>query len=96
MKIHKFEDLLKKQLSDKAFKTEYEALDAEFTLAKEVIALRKKQKITQKELAERMKTSQPAIARIESGSYKNLSLRVINKLAKALGAKPVIHLKATR
>jgi len=96
MKVYKFEDLLEKQLHDRAFRTEYEVLDAEFTLAKEVIALRKKQKLTQKELAQRMKTSQPAIARIESGSYKNLSLRVINKLAKALDAKPVIRLKATR
>ena len=46
------------------------------------------------DLALKIGTSQPAIARLESGNYRNLSLAFINKLAKALDAEPVIHLKS--
>ncbi len=38
-------------------------------------------------------TSQPAIARLESGNYKNLSLSFIRKVARALHAFPEIHIK---
>ncbi|MBM9501054.1 helix-turn-helix transcriptional regulator [Leptospira sp. 201903071] len=94
VKTKDFDSLLKRELKDKEFKKEYEALSNEFTLAKEIIKLRKKRNLTQKDLAEKIGTSQPAIARIESGNYKNLSLSFINKLAKALDAEPIIHLKS--
>ena len=93
-KTKDFDSLLKKEIKDKNFKSEYDALANEFTLAKEIIKLRKKRHLTQKDLALKMGTSQPAIARIESGNYRNLSLSFINKLAKALDAEPVIHLKS--
>lgn len=85
--------LLKKQLSDKSFKKEYELLEEEFQIAKEVIRLRLEAKLTQKELAAKVGTSQPAIARLESGVYKNLSLSFLNKVGKALGTVPVLHFK---
>lgn len=93
-KTKDFDSLLKKEIKDKDFKLEYDSLANEFTLAKEIIKLRKKRHLTQKDLALKMGTSQPAIARIESGNYRNLSLSFINKLAKALDAEPVIHLKS--
>ncbi|RHX83618.1 helix-turn-helix domain-containing protein [Leptospira stimsonii] len=94
LKTKDFDSLLTKELKNKDFKKEYEVLSNEFTLAKEIIKLRKKRNLTQKDLAEKIGTSQPAIARIESGNYKNLSLSLINRLAKALDAEPVIHLKS--
>ncbi|ALE40606.1 helix-turn-helix domain-containing protein [Leptospira interrogans] len=94
LKTKSFDSLLNKELKNKDFKKEYEVLSNEFTLAKEIIKLRKKRNLTQKDLAEKIGTSQPAIARIESGNYKNLSLSLINRLAKALDAEPVIHLKS--
>ncbi|RHX78752.1 transcriptional regulator [Leptospira yasudae] len=94
LKTKNFDLLLNKELKNKDFKKEYEVLSNEFTLAKEIIKWRKKRNLTQKDLAERIGTSQPAIARIESGNYKNLSLSLINRLAKALDAEPVIHLKS--
>ena len=93
MKSIRYEDLLKEQLKDKAFRAEYEALEEEFTLAKEIIALRKSLNLTQKELAQQIGTSQPAIARVESGNYRNLSLSFLRRLAHALGAVPEIHLR---
>lgn len=96
VKTKDFTSLLKKELKNKEFKQEYESLSSEFTLAREVIELRKMKNLTQKDLAEQIGTSQPAIARIESGNYKNLSLSFIRKLAKALDAEPVIHLKKVK
>ena len=93
MKVYKYDDMLKKELKNEVFKREYELLEEEFTLAKEVIKLRKTKNLTQKELAELVGTSQPAIARLESGNYKNISLSFLRKIASALGAVPEIHLK---
>jgi len=81
------------QLRDPDLRREYEALEEDFTLAKEIIELRRKRKLTQKELAELIGTSQPAIARIESGSYNNISLSFLRRLGRALGAVPEIHLR---
>ncbi len=93
MKSINFDDVLNKELQKPEFKAEYEALEDEFILAKEVMQLRKNNNLTQKDLAKLAGTSQPAIARLESGNYKNLSLSFIRKVAEALGAVPEIHLK---
>ncbi len=88
-----FDDLLQNELKKPEFRAEYEALEEEFTLAKEVMQLRRSNNLTQKDLAKLSGTSQPAIARLESGNYKNLSLSFIRKVAEALGTTPEIHLK---
>ncbi len=93
MKFSNFDELLGKQLENKEFKKEYDALEDEFTLAREVMLMRKDNNLTQKDLAKLAGTSQPAIARLESGSYQNLSLSFIKKVAGALGAIPEIHLR---
>ncbi|MBP7739076.1 MAG: helix-turn-helix transcriptional regulator [Spirochaetes bacterium] len=93
IKSYNYNDLLKNELKNKEFKKEYTSLEEEFSLAKEIINLRKSYKLTQKQLADKVGTSQPAIARIESGNYKNISLSFLRRVAKALDAVPVIHLK---
>ena len=87
------ETLLKEQLKNKEFREEYESLEEEFEIAKEIIRLRKKAKLTQKQLADIAGTSQPAIARLESGEYKNVTLSVLRRIGKALGVMPHIHFK---
>jgi predicted transcriptional regulator len=93
MKSMKYADFRAQRLKDVQVRREYENLEKEFELAKEVIELRKKNNLTQKELADQMGTSQPAIARLESGSYQNLSLSFLRRLADALGAVPEVHLR---
>ena len=95
MKTMRYEELLRESMRDPGFKREYDALEEEFTLAREIIELRIRRKLTQKQLAQQMGTSQPAIARIESGSYKNVSLSFLRRLGKALGAVPEVHLRTT-
>lgn len=93
MKRESYRTFRDEQLRDPEVKREYDALESEFSLAREVLELRRQQNLTQKELAERMGTSQPAIARVESGNYRNVSLAFIRRLADALGARPEIHLR---
>jgi DNA-binding XRE family transcriptional regulator len=91
MKTYNYNDMLKEQLKDHEFRKEYNALEEEFDVAKQVIELRIRQKMTQKELAKRVRTSQSCIARLESGSYRNLSLSFLRRVGGALGASP--HVK---
>jgi predicted transcriptional regulator len=93
MKQIRYEDFLKQQLKNTKLRKEYESLEDEFALAKEIIELRIKSKLTQKQLAQQIGTSQPAIARLESGSYRNVSLSFLRRIADALGAVPEIHLR---
>ncbi len=90
------DELLKQQMKDPLFREAYEEYEEEFEIAREVIKLRKKAKLTQKELAEMVGTSQPAIARLESGEYKNLTLSFLRRVGKALGVTPEIHFKKNK
>lgn len=74
----------KKKLKDPAFRKEYDALEPEFALARELIGARVKAKLTQEEVARRMGTSQSAVARMESGRGLP-STTSLRKYAKAVG-----------
>ncbi|MDQ1349796.1 MAG: hypothetical protein QG657_97 [Acidobacteriota bacterium] len=87
------EVLLNKQLKDTEFRKEYDALAEEYELAGEIIRLRKKSGLTQRQLAELAGTSQPSIARLESGEYTNLTLSFLRKIGRALGVIPEIHFR---
>ncbi len=64
----------------------YDALEEEFARANMVIGARAHAGLSQAELAERMGTSQSAIARLESGRIKP-STRTLEKLAAATGMR---------
>lgn len=93
IKLTNAKDLLEKQMKRKSFADEYNALEEEFELAKEIIRLRIKAKMTQTELAKRAGTSQPAIARLESGAYKNLTLSFLRRIGDVLGAYPEVRMR---
>jgi ribosome-binding protein aMBF1 (putative translation factor) len=71
---------------DPEFMKEYDALEEEFARAQMVIGARAHADLSQAELAERMGTSQSAIARLESGRIKP-STRTLEKLAAATGMR---------
>lgn len=85
-----WKELRKELLKDPEVKKEYDRLEPEYAIISQMIAIRAKKKITQKEMAKRMGTKQSAIARFESGDY-NPTLEFLNKTAKALGTKLVIN-----
>lgn len=85
----KWEDVKKELLGDPEVKKEYDRLGPEFTVISQLIELRAKKKLTQKELAKKLGTKQSAIARLESGRG-NPTLEFLQKTARALDKKLVI------
>ncbi len=79
----KFRDHLKEQLKDPEFRSEYEALEPEYEIIRQIIIARNELNITQKELADRTGIKQSNISRLEKGTY-NPSLKSLKKVAKGL------------
>jgi DNA-binding XRE family transcriptional regulator len=71
---------------DPAYREAYDALDGEFALAAALIEARSETGISQEEIAKRMHTSQPAIARLEGG-HGNPSLKTLRRYAAATGTR---------
>lgn len=85
-------ELKQKMLQDPATKAEYDALEQEFDTARELIAARARAGITQAELAQRMGTTQSAIARLESGK-RTPSIDTVQRYARAVGARAVVRIE---
>ncbi len=95
-KIAKFPDVgdhVKELLKDPGVKAEYDKLGPQFALIRQVLDARIKKKMTQKELAKRMRTKQSDIARFESGN-SNPTLSYIGRLAKAIKTPITIRIPA--
>ena len=73
-------------------RAEYEALAEEFDMARELIAARGRAGLTQGEVAQRMGTTQSAVARLESGK-RMPSLRTVQRYASAIGARARVRLE---
>jgi transcriptional regulator with XRE-family HTH domain len=74
-------------------KAEYDKLEEEFALLDEFLKARAAAGFTQAEVAERIGTTQSAIARLESGSGKHSpSLSTLRKYAHALGCRLELRL----
>ncbi len=82
----KLKDLKARLLKDPEVRKHYDALEEEFALMAEVAKARARAGLSQAELAKRMKTTQSAIARLESGRGKP-STRTLTRFAKATGHK---------
>lgn len=81
-----FREVSKKWFKSKSFRKAYDALEDEFALASALIEARVKAKLSQKEVARRMRTTQPVIARMEGGR-QHPSYATLLKFAKATGTK---------
>jgi transcriptional regulator with XRE-family HTH domain len=93
MKTH--DEMVADWMKDPKFKAEYEALDEEFALFDEVIRARKRAGLTQAEIAARMGTKAPAVARIEAGGGSKRhspSIATLRRYAEAVGCKLKIEL----
>lgn len=85
-KLYSWEEHKKELMKDPEFRAEYEKLETEFMLARQVIGQRIKQKMTQSELAKKAGTNQVVISRIETGDA-NPTLGSMKKISKAFGKK---------
>ena len=88
-------ELKEKMLSNSEVKTEYNSLEKEFSLFEELLKARTIAGLTQAEVAERMGTKTPAIARLESGGGNKKhspSLSTLQKYAQAVDCHVEIKL----
>lgn len=86
-----WEEIKKTILKDAKVKKVYDDLEVEYQIIGDMVRLRNKKKITQKELAKKIGTTQSALSRFEMGDV-NPSLEFLKKVATALGTKLVVRL----
>ena len=89
-----FKQFKDKALAKPAVKAAYDGLEEdEYGFLEEVLKARKKSGLTQAELAEKIGTTQSAIARLESiSSVHSPSINTLQKYARALGCRLQIKL----
>ena len=86
-------DLHAKWMQEPEYKREYEALEEEFSFVQTLIQARTRAGLTQEQVAERMKTTQAAVARLERGGTRP-STRTLERYAAATGSRLRISLEA--
>jgi len=84
-----FQTYLKEQLKDKEFEKYYNEHGKQLEIAYQILQLRKKAKISQIELANKIGTTQSNIARMESGQ-QNFTIALLNKVANVFDKKLTI------
>ena len=79
-------ELKTRLMKDMEFVKEYNKLETEFQIARQMINARIKQNITQEELAKKVKTGQAVISRLEGANAKP-SISLLERVARALNIK---------
>lgn len=87
----KIAELKKRLMKNPEFRAEYEKADAEFALIEALVRARTKAKLSQAQLAEKIGTTQSAIARLEGGGVSP-SVATLRRYAEATGARLNIEL----
>jgi len=96
MKAIDFDKYLEAQLKNPEFRKAYDELEDEYQLATQIIQFRIDRNLTQAQLARLVGTSQPAIARLESGNHRNLTLAFLFRVAKALDLRAELRFHPTK
>jgi ribosome-binding protein aMBF1 (putative translation factor) len=87
-----FREDLNRELKDPEFKKEYLKIQPEFEVTRALIKARINKGLTQKKLAKKLKTTQSAISRLESGRA-NPTVAFLQKLADAFDSYLEIRFK---
>lgn len=75
-----FEQYLAHQMKNKIFRKAYKEESQRLEIAYRILQLRKKQKLSQKELAQKLNTTQSVIARMETGQ-QNFTTDTLQRIA---------------
>lgn len=84
--VANFKGHLKQELKNKQFKKYFEEYGKQLEIAYLIAQKRKQAKISQKELAQKIGTTQSNVARMEAGN-QNFSMVTLDKIAEALGSE---------
>ena len=88
----RLKDLKKRLMEDPEFREEYARADDEFALIEALVRARTAAKLTQTELAQRLGTTQSAVARLEGGRVSP-SLATLRRYAEATGTRLTVGLE---
>lgn len=84
---------------DPEFKKEYDDLEVEFALLRELLLARQRAGLTQADVAEKMGTKSPAVTRLEtalSDRRHSPTIATLKKYAEAVGCRLEVHLVPTK
>jgi DNA-binding XRE family transcriptional regulator len=90
------DEMVAEWMKEPAFRAEFNVLEEEFQLLREMLHARKRAGLTQEDVAMRMGTKAPAIARLEASGARDKSspsVSTLRKYAHAVGCTLEIHLK---
>ncbi len=82
IKYPSFDKELIQELKDFEFKRYFNEYGKQLEIAYRILLLRQKQKITQEQLAKKLKTTQSAVARMEAGD-QNFTVETLQRIADA-------------
>lgn len=88
-------EMHKAWIKEPKYRKAYAALEDEYAVARAVIAARSRAGLTQTELARKMGTTQPVVARLEGGGFQP-SVRTLQRLAHATGSRLMIRFEPFR
>lgn len=91
----RWQEVRSPRMEDPAAQAGYKRAERAYHLAEQVRQLRSMSGLTQKQLAERMGTTQSAVARLEGGGVYP-TIETLEKVAEALGAEMEISLRPRR
>ena len=81
-----FEEFLEEELKDPGFRKVWEASEADYQIARQMIKARLEKKMSQRALAKKANTTQARIWELE-GQNANPSLATLKRISGALGIK---------
>ena len=85
--LRKADHLLDEKLMAPKFRRGFQIEYAKVLLTQKIAEMRKKSRLNQKALADRLGVSQQVVSRIETGENENLTIDTLTRLARALGHK---------
>lgn len=88
-----FERQLDKYLKEPNFAKAFEEETKKLRIAVKIAECREKKGMTQKDLAQKINTTQSVISRLENACYEGYSIRTLRRIADALQCELVIDLK---
>jgi len=92
IKLTSFDEILKKEIKDPEFRRGFEMEKKKLEISLAIIELRKKQKISQAQLAKKAGVKQSAIGRIEAGK-QNLTIETLQQIASAFNKQLKVDFK---
>ncbi len=96
MKKTNFDLYLEEQLKDPGCAQKFIKAGEAWDVAIQLVSLRKKAGLSQKELAKRVGTSQQQISRLESPSYEGHSLSMLRRVADILAASVHVEIRSKK